>query len=55
MRYGDRFRKHRKWMHDFLANKSALQTYRPVQLREAHILLRNLLERPDAFRDHLSR
>ncbi|KAI0703111.1 cytochrome P450 [Earliella scabrosa] len=55
MRYGDRFRKHRKWMHDFVSNKSALQTYRPVQLQEAHILLRNLLDTPDAFRDHLSR
>ncbi|KAI0753687.1 cytochrome P450 [Fomes fomentarius] len=55
LRIGDRFRKHRKWMHDAIGSKSELQQYRPIQVREAHILLRNLLDAPEAFLEHLYR
>ncbi|KAI0753694.1 cytochrome P450 [Fomes fomentarius] len=55
MPYGDRFRKHRKLMHDGVGSKSALQRYRPIKVREAHILLRNLLDTPEAFLEHLYR
>ncbi|KAI0655728.1 cytochrome P450 [Cubamyces menziesii] len=51
--YGDRLRKHRKWLHDGVANKSKLTEYRDVQRREVRKLLQNLLDDPAAFRDHL--
>ncbi|KAI0753673.1 cytochrome P450 [Fomes fomentarius] len=55
MPYGDRFRRHRKLIHDGIGSKSALQRYRPIQAREAHILLRNLFDTPEAFLEHLYR
>ncbi|KAI0742423.1 cytochrome P450 [Daedaleopsis nitida] len=55
MRYGDRFRKRRKWFHDFFLKPGTLAKYHPVQQREVHVLLQNLLESPDAFFQHLYR
>ncbi|PIL26282.1 hypothetical protein GSI_12038 [Ganoderma sinense ZZ0214-1] len=55
LRYGERFRKHRRWMHDAVGSKASLLKYRPMQIREAHLLLRNLLETPDNFIEHLYR
>ncbi|KAH9886921.1 cytochrome P450 [Cubamyces lactineus] len=51
--YGDRLRKHRKWLHDGVANKNNLMEYRDVQRREVRRLLRNLLDNPKAFREHM--
>ena len=55
LRYGERFRRHRRWMHDAIGSKASIQKYRPIQIREAHLLLRNLLESPDAFLEHFYR
>ena len=55
LRYGERFRKHRRWMHDAVGSKGSLLKYRPIQVREAHLLLRNLLETPDNFIEHIYR
>ncbi|KAI1795388.1 cytochrome P450 [Ganoderma leucocontextum] len=55
LRYGERFRKHRRWMHDAVGSKASLLKYRPIQIREAHLLLRNLLETPDNFIEHVYR
>ncbi|KAI0334306.1 cytochrome P450 [Cubamyces sp. BRFM 1775] len=51
--YGNRLRKHRKWLHDGVANKTKLVEYRDVQRREVRRLLQNLLADPKPFRDHL--
>ncbi|EIW56884.1 cytochrome P450 [Trametes versicolor FP-101664 SS1] len=53
MPYGDRFRKHRRWMHDAVGSRERLATLRSVQLRGARALLRNLLRTPEHFVEHL--
>lgn len=55
MPYGDRSRKHRRWMHDGIGTKKAVQSYRPVVVREMQILLEGLRETPDEFVSHLYR
>ena len=55
MPYGDRFRKHRRWMHDHFQTKTALEGYRPIQRRETYTLLSGLLESPAAFLSHINR
>ena len=55
MGYGDRFRKHRRWMHDNFQTKSALHGYRPIQQRETYTLLSGLLETPGEFLSHINR
>ncbi|OSD03845.1 cytochrome P450 [Trametes coccinea BRFM310] len=55
MPYGDRFRKHRRWMHEGLQSKEALLGYRPVQRRETYTLLAGLLETPADFASHIHR
>lgn len=42
-------------MHDAVGSKGSLLKYRPIQVREAHLLLRNLLETPDNFIEHIYR
>ncbi len=42
-------------MHDTIGSKSELQRYRLIQIRESHLLLRNLLDAPEAFLEHLYR
>lgn len=53
--YGDRFRKHRRWMHDNFQSKDALLGYRPVQRRETYTMLAGLLESPVEFIEHVHR
>ncbi|KAH9886935.1 cytochrome P450 [Cubamyces lactineus] len=55
MRYGDRFRKHRRWMHEGFQSKDALLGYRHVQRRETYTLLSGLLETPTNFLNHIQR
>ncbi|CDO76601.1 hypothetical protein BN946_scf184868.g15 [Trametes cinnabarina] len=52
MPYGERFRKHRKWMHEAVGTKERLNAYRSIQLREVHNLLKNLLSSPERFIQH---
>ncbi|KAI0831913.1 cytochrome P450 [Trametes gibbosa] len=51
--YGDRFRKHRKWMSDFMGKKATLQGYQDIQRREVRNLLHNFYQQPDRFIDHI--
>ncbi|KAI0364039.1 cytochrome P450 [Pilatotrama ljubarskyi] len=53
MPYGDRFRKHRRWMHEAIGTREKLESYQAIQLREAHNLVRNLLSSPERFLEHL--
>ncbi|KAI0705960.1 cytochrome P450 [Cerioporus squamosus] len=55
MPYGDRFRKHRRWMHDNFQTRPALHGYRPIQQRETYTLLSGLLETPGDFLSHINR
>ncbi|OSD03875.1 cytochrome P450 [Trametes coccinea BRFM310] len=53
--YGERFRKHRKWLQDAFVSKQMLATYRPIQRRETYTLLSGLCETPQLFMDHIKR
>ncbi|CDO76596.1 hypothetical protein BN946_scf184868.g10 [Trametes cinnabarina] len=53
--YGDRFRKHRKWLQDAFVSKPMLATYRPIQRRETYTLLSGLCDTPELFMDHIKR
>ncbi|TFK84485.1 cytochrome P450 [Polyporus arcularius HHB13444] len=53
--YGERFRKHRKWLQDAFASKAVVMGYRPIQRRETYMLLSGLCDSPEHFMDHLKR
>ncbi|KAH9856147.1 cytochrome P450 [Lenzites betulinus] len=55
MSCGERFRKHRRWMHDNFQTRDALLAHRAVQHRETCTLLAGLLATPDAFEEHIHR
>ena len=55
MGYGERFRRHRRWMHDNFQAKPALDGYRPIQRRETYTLLADLLAAPADFLQHVNR
>ena len=55
LRYGERFRKHRKWLQDAFTSKDVLSSYRPVQRRETYTLLSGLCDSPELFMDHIKR
>ncbi|KAH7888936.1 cytochrome P450 [Phlebopus sp. FC_14] len=50
--YGDRWRLHRRFFHQAL-NVNAALTFRPIQMRMAHDLVKKLLMTPDDFSAHL--
>ncbi|KAF8064423.1 cytochrome P450 [Lyophyllum atratum] len=54
MRYGKVFQKHRKMLQDYLNRKQCLG-YQPIQIREARVLLQNLLSDQERREDFLSR
>ena len=51
-RYGTKWRRHRRAMHQFL-NANAVLEYAPSQRLEAHRLARRLLEHPSDFLHHI--
>ncbi|KAH9916572.1 cytochrome P450 [Epithele typhae] len=53
MRYGERFRRQRKWIHDAMGVRSKLAGYQPIMRRGANVLLQDLLDSPEVFADHL--
>ena len=55
MPYGERFRKHRKWLQDAFVSKAALASYLPIQRRETYTLLAGLCDSPKLFMDHVKR
>ncbi|KAI0776618.1 cytochrome P450 [Trametes elegans] len=55
MRYGERHRKHRKWMQAGFQTKEALVGSRPLKYRETHILLAGLMQDPEGFVNHINR
>ncbi|PCH40605.1 cytochrome P450, partial [Wolfiporia cocos MD-104 SS10] len=55
MKYGERWKKHRKWAQNAYNDKETLKTYRPVQTREVYALLSGFLNTPDKFHTHIKR
>ena len=54
MPYGDTWRRHRRLFHNHF-NPSASLIYRDVQMKEAHSLLRSLVDNPEDFARHIRR
>ncbi|KAH7928413.1 cytochrome P450 [Leucogyrophana mollusca] len=52
LRYGPKWRFHRRLFHQVFKQDAAL-SYRPMQLRKAHQLLRGLLEDPQDYEAHI--
>jgi hypothetical protein len=50
--YGTRWRSWRKSFHENL-HPAAAHQYRPLELKAARLLLKNLLEAPEGFYEHL--
>ncbi|KAH9910913.1 cytochrome P450 [Amylocystis lapponica] len=55
MNYGERFKKHRRWMHEAFQTKMSLMDFRPLQRREVDLLVAGLSETPHAFSTHIQR
>ncbi|KAI0338581.1 cytochrome P450 [Trametopsis cervina] len=53
--YGERFRKHRKWIQAGFQEKNALEGYRHIQHREACTLLLGLIDNPAEYESHIKR
>ncbi|KAH8113801.1 cytochrome P450 [Phellopilus nigrolimitatus] len=51
--YGDRFRTQRRFMQQYL-NSHAVVSLRPLQAEQINILLKNLLNCPEEFRNHIN-
>jgi hypothetical protein len=51
--YGPRFRKQRRLILDHFTR--GVNSFRPTQRNEAYVLMRDLLETPDAFLRHIRR
>uniref|UniRef100_A0A8H8CJB8 Cytochrome P450 n=1 Tax=Psilocybe cubensis TaxID=181762 RepID=A0A8H8CJB8_PSICU len=54
VRYGPRFRKHRRFINQVF-NHRAIAAFRPLQMKETVILLESMLHNPDHFVDHFRR
>ncbi|KAG6907101.1 hypothetical protein DXG01_010514 [Tephrocybe rancida] len=52
--YGEKFRRHRKYLSQYFA-KQCLPNYYDIQTKEARRLINDLLEDPDNFRQHIER
>jgi len=54
LEYGEDFRLHRRMMSKYFVKDKILE-HHPIQVREARILVRNLVSNPDKRSDHLVR
>ncbi|KAK0201063.1 cytochrome P450 [Desarmillaria ectypa] len=54
VKYGARFRKHRRFMHQTF-NQQAVTNLQPIQAKEALTLMEGLTETPELFIDHVRR
>jgi len=53
--YGDRSRKHRKWIHDSIGSKDSLRVWLPLQRREVCTLIIGLCDKPELFNAYINR
>ncbi|KAH9834659.1 cytochrome P450 [Rhodofomes roseus] len=55
MQYTDQWRRHRRWYRAAFESKAVVDTYRPLQMSEAHKLLADLLQNPEQFMLHIKK
>ncbi|KAF9444950.1 cytochrome P450 [Macrolepiota fuliginosa MF-IS2] len=54
LRYGHRFRKHRRWINNVF-NAHAIPQFRPLQTKETLVLLTGMIQEPENFVKHFKR
>ena len=54
MPYDDRYKKHRAFIHRFM-QPSALSNYIPLQTKEVHAMLRNILDNPSDYDKYVAK
>jgi len=52
--YGDELRRHRQYLHRFFQTSEVLN-YLELQLKEAHIMLKGILDHPEDYGKHVRR
>ena len=52
--YGEKFKRHRKYLQDYF-KKSSLPNYYHIQLNEVHKMLNDILDDPTDYADHVKR
>ncbi|THH28085.1 hypothetical protein EUX98_g6100 [Antrodiella citrinella] len=55
LRYGDRYKKCRRWIQDVFLAPTVAAYRRTTQRREINVMLKGMLSRPDSFVSHLTR
>ena len=55
MPYSDRWRRQRRWFQTALLARNTLNTYQPLQHREAQTLLRDIMRDPAGVLAHVRR
>lgn len=53
--YGDRFRRYRRLLHQFMGTRAAVEKYADLLNREAQVFLRHVVERPSDVQEHIRR
>lgn len=53
LRYGDRFKTQRRYLHQYIGTSSAMLQHHPLQELEARWFLLDLLEKPDKLQDEI--
>ncbi|KAG2066224.1 cytochrome P450 [Suillus decipiens] len=51
--YGDRFRQHRKYIHQIIGNRAALHVYHPIEEIETRRFLKRVFSNPEQLRAHV--
>jgi cytochrome P450 len=51
--YGDRFKEYRKYFHQLIGNRQSMVQFHPVEERETHIFLQNVLDKPTDLAAHV--
>ena len=52
--YGDKFKRHRKYLQEYL-KKPRLPNYYPIQLHEVHKMLNDVLDDPENYKAYIKR
>ena len=55
MHYGERLRKHRRWIQKAFSDKESLVRYHPLQQRETYLMLESMIKSPHDLRAHISK
>ena len=53
--YGERFRRYRRLLHQFMGTRTSVEKHAPLMNREAQVFLRHVVEDASGVQDHIRR